>query len=330
MSVYDLITKINTKKFRDKKILIIGSGWMAGQYAIVLYRMGIHDVTIISKTKDHVFKLCDEFGFRPIFGGFQKKLPMIKKMDLVIITPPIEITIQAAKKAIDSGQTNILIEKPGSLYHEEIATLQKKIKRQRVRVAYNRLTYPNYLKLKELVRKDGGITSCRFTITERVKDLVFPKKGHLEIHKRFGLYNSVHVTCMVADLIGLPKTMSNIQYGKLDWHPSGAVFVGSGISKQNIPFSYHADWTSSGRWGIEVMTRKNAYRLISLEELYVCKLHQDNWNKVPFKRAFLEVKQGMAEEIVIMLDSKLEKKIKLVTLKRAIEFSKFTEKIFGY
>jgi len=330
LTPYQTISKINKKKFQGKSVAIIGAGWMGEQYAIALQAMKVKDVSIISNTKEKTLKFCEKYNFKPYYGGYEKNLPKLKKMDLVIITPPIEISIKISKKAIKTGQNNILIEKPASLFFKEIESFKKKVKKQRVRIAYNRVTYPNLIKLKELVKKEGGIISCHFTITERIRDLVFPKKGILDIHKRLGLYNSIHVTSMVMDLIGEPKKMSAIQFGKFPWHPTGAIFVGSGITKKNILFSYHANWLSSGRWGIEVMTRKNAYRLISLEELFVSKIHQDKWTKVPFSKPFPNVKQGVAEEIAIMLNPELEKKIPLVNLKKGNKIFKFTEKIFGY
>jgi len=116
----------------------------------------------------------------------------------------------------------------------------------------------------------------------------------------------------------------------LDWHPSGSIFVGSGISNQNIPFSYHGDWTSSGRWGIEVMTRKNAYRLIPLEDLFVCKKGSVKWEKVHFQRSFPEAKPGLAEEIALMLSTDKSDPLDLPSLKNAAQLNKFAEKIFGY
>ena len=37
-------------------------------------------------------------------------------------------------------------------------------------------------------------------------------------------------------------------------------------------FNYHADWKAPGRWGIEVLTKKNRYILQPLEELQVVEL----------------------------------------------------------
>jgi len=135
---------------------------------------------------------------------------------------------------------------------------------------------------------------------------------------------------MVFDLIGFPKEFLFYQSGKLEWHPTGSIFVGSGLSENNIPFSYHADWGSSGRWGIEIMTNENSYRLISLEELSVCRKNSFEWEKINFDVSFPIAKQGVCEEIAVMLHEKLEEKIPLVTLNKAAKFNQMAEKILGY
>lgn len=148
--------------------------------------------------------------------------------------------------------------------------------------------------------------------------------------ERWGIANSLHVISMAHDLIGLPKEMQTYRFGKLDWHPSGDRFVGAGITHENIPFSYHADWSSAGRWGIEIMTAQNAYRLIPLEKLYRCKKGTFNWEPVEITAAFSDVKQGVAEEVAIMLETELEKTIPLADIKKAAEFTELAEEIFEY
>jgi hypothetical protein len=74
-------------------------------------------------------------------------------------------------------------------------------------------------------------------------------------------------------LIGEPKKI-NPQIGgksKILWHPTGSIFIGSGISHNNIPFSYHSNWLSSGRWSIEILTKNHRLLLKPMEELKIQK-----------------------------------------------------------
>jgi hypothetical protein len=326
---YSYITNSDKKFFNDKSVLIIGAGYIANQYAYALSEMGINDVTIISKNKETSSKICNQYGFKPLFGGYENNLSNLPKMDLVIVATPVMTLLSAAQYALESGQTNILIEKPGSLYSKDLILLSEKFPNANIRIAYNRLQYPNLHLLKEISENEGGITSCNFTFTEWLDRIDFTKYTPL-ILERWGISNSLHVISMAFELIGLPKIFTPYQFGRLDWHPSGSVFVGSGISEKNIPFSYHADWNSSGRWGIEIMTKENSYRLIPLEELYVCKKNSTIWEKVQFEKLFPNVKQGLSEQILLMLENGEQCREHMVSLKKASSYIQMAEKLFGY
>jgi len=320
------ISKINYIKFSKKSVLIIGGGGIVKDYVKALKLMKIDDITVIAKTGKTVKNLRIQNDVNLIIGGFESNLQKMTQKDLVIIALPITLLSNATNLAIKYGQKNILIEKPGALFSKYLEKIN--CKNQKIRIAYNRLVYPSFQKLLQLSKKEG-ITSCKFTFTEWVDKIDF-KKGEKEVFSRWGISNSLHVISMAFEIIGLPKEMASFRKSKFDWHPNGTTFVGSGISKRGIPFSYHADWKSSGRWGIEIMTEKNAYRLIPLENLQVCKKNSTEWKSVSFKIAFPEIKAGIAEELAIMLNDKKNNKIDLTTLKTGITYIKIAEKIFGY
>ena len=126
--------------------------------------------------------------------------------------------------------------------------------------AYNRVAYPSFLEAYARASHEGGITSCTYTFTEMIKQ-DWPERFKPDELARWGIANSLHVMSMAHALIGLPQSWTGHQCGALPWHPAGSVFVGSGISKLGIPFSYHADWGSTGRWSVEVHTAVSSYRL---------------------------------------------------------------------
>ncbi|MFX0135959.1 MAG: Gfo/Idh/MocA family oxidoreductase [Candidatus Hodarchaeota archaeon] len=326
---YNWLVNINSLKFNEKSILLIGAGVMGEQFGHALSRMNITNVTVLSRTEQKTNNLCKKFNFHPLSGGYKKHLASLEKKDLVIIALPIELLLPATIATIEAGQTNILIEKPGSLYSKQLAALTEKVTHQTIRIAYNRIVYPNFYKLKEIAEKEGGIISCRYTFTEWIHTLDFSIYS-TETLRRWGIANSLHVINMAHELIGLPKEIFSTQLRGLEWHPSGSVFVGSGISENKILFSYHADWNSAGRWGIEIMTYENAYRLIPLEDLYVCPKGSVKWEKVSFDSAYPNVKQGIAEEISVMLTEEALEKPELISLEKATAYTQLAEKIFGY
>ena len=326
---YEDLTKINLLDFSKKSVLIIGAGYIANQYAIALSNLKIKDVTILGKSKENLQKFKEFPNFEIIDGGYERNLSKIKKKDLVIIATPIEELMNTTKKVIENGHSRILIEKPGSVFKNDLLELKKIIKKEKVRIAYNRFFYPSFHKLLSLVESEGGITSCKFDFTEWLHTIEI-EKYDTKICNRWGISNSLHVISMVLGLIGMPKKISTCQMGSLEWHPTGSIFVGNGISEKDIPFSYHANWGGGGRWGIEVITKENIYRLIPLEKLFVSKKGSIKWEEVNLQNPFLDVKEGIAEEIATMLNDELDKKVGMISLTDAIEFNEIAEEIFGY
>jgi len=326
---YEWLSNIDSLNFAGKSALIIGGREMAKQYVLGLTKLGVNNITIISERGEAILDFCKEHDVKLLTGGYEKQIPNVGYVDLTIIAPPIPLTLDAARLAIKCGQDNILIEKPGSLYHKEMEKFASEIKSQKILVGYNRLLYTNFHRLLQLVKEDGGITSCRFTFTEWLNRMDFAK-DQADVYQRWGISNSLHVITMAMELIGMPKEIFPHQYGELEWHKSGSIFVGSGISQNNIPFTYHADWGSGGRWGLEVYTRKNSYLLMPLEDLYVSPKYTGKFEPVTFRRAFSDVKQGIAEEIALMLTDDIEKNNILTSLKKAIKFNIMAEQIFGY
>lgn len=328
---YKTLLSIKDRDFSDKTVLIIGAGWMAQQYCNALAQMGIRNVRVVSRSEKSAKTCCEKFGFQPYHGGYERCLPDLGTFDLTIVATPVHKLKPAAMRVVECGNKNILVEKPASLYSSELIGWAKQTddRNARIRVAYNRLVYPNLLKLKEFVQSEGGVTSCRYTFTELVHTINF-KNNRTDVYERWGIANSLHVISMAHDLFGLPKEIQPYRSGKLDWHSSGSCFVGMGYTHENIPFSYHADWHSAGRWGIEVMTSQNAYRLIPLENLYRCRKGSFNWELVETTSAFPELKQGIAEQTAIMLFPEMEKVIPLVSIAKAVEYTKLAEQIFGY
>ena len=328
-SSYYRLLQINTFDFRHRSVLLIGASWMAHQFARALKSFDIREVTVISRKETSAKQFHKEYGFNTLTGGFEENLPELPPFDLVIIATPVHVLLPAASCAIQYNQTNLLIEKPGSVYPEKLAQFKENGETQKVRIGYNRLLYPNFHKLKELVKMEGGVSSCRYTFTEWLHSIDF-EKDEPEAYERWGISNSLHVISMAHELIGFPCELSTFHKGHLSWHPSGSNFVGAGITEKKIPFSYQADWDSGGRWGIDVITKENVYRLIPLEDLYVCKKGGVLWEKVPFDLAFPDLKQGIAEEIAVMLDEELCEVAEMMTIDKAIRYNEMAEEIFGY
>lgn len=319
----------------DKKtrVLLLGGGYMAREYCKALRNLRLSDVRVITRSQKTATMIKDDFGFESYPGGYKSAISICKeKADLVIIALPIEELKESLTYLLSLGQERILVEKPLALDSGSVRQLQASLESKCVfvRVAFNRMLYPSFLKLRSLLQNEAAITSCRYTFTEWPHTINF-QKSSARVYERWGISNSLHVISMAHALIGMPADLQARQYGSLPWHPSGAVFIGCGVSESGIPFSYHADWLSSGRWSIEVMTNKNAYRLMPLEELFVCPVGEVSWRKIECPSLFPDVKQGVAEEVLCAASfQKDSDEFCLPDLESAANHIEIAEKIFNY
>lgn len=253
------------------KILLVGTGYMGLEYAKVMKAMGIL-FTAIGRGQESATKFKREVGVSVVLGGIEKWLKTNKSPSLAIVATSEDQLSSATQHLLRSGCKNILVEKPGGLNDDEIMRTAKEAKKTKARVyvGYNRRFYSSVLKALELIKKDGGAKSFYFDFTERSNIIEALNKSD-KIKKELFLMNSTHVIDLAFFLGGKPKKIYALKSGKLAWHPSGSVYTGAGISDKRALFSYHADWESAGRWGIEIMTPKNKYIFQPLEKLRVQK-----------------------------------------------------------
>ena len=71
---YDWISNISQENFRDKSVILVGTGPMAREYAIAFTKMGISDVTVISKSDKETTDFSNSFDFTVLHGGYQEYL----------------------------------------------------------------------------------------------------------------------------------------------------------------------------------------------------------------------------------------------------------------
>jgi predicted dehydrogenase len=163
-----------------------------------------------------------------------------------------------------------------------------------VYIAYNRRFFASTLKAQQIIKDDGGVTSFRFEFTEWPSRILSYEHAPGILENWF-YHNSTHVVDLAFYLGGEPDDISAIQSGELIWHKP-AIFTGGGRTGADIPFSYHADWTSAGRWWVEVMTTKRKLILCPMEQLKEQLINQvqitdidiDNKADVDFKPGFLK------------------------------------------
>jgi predicted dehydrogenase len=290
----------------NKKVLLIGASQMAVDYYNVLRALKC-EVTVIGRSQTSADSFEELTGHKPVTGGLENFLAKNKiAFDAAIVSVGVEQLAPTTIALIKNGYKNILVEKPAGLNDEEIrdfAAVTKKNKAT-VLVAYNRRFYASIMKAKEIIEADGGITSFNFEFTEWAH-AVEPLEKKPGIKENWFMVNSSHVIDMAFYLGGKPVEMNCFTAGKLDWHDP-AVFSGAGKTKDNVLFSYQANWIAPGRWSVEMLTKNSRLIFKPIEDLFVqlkgsvaiTKVEFDNSLDIQFKPGlYLQTKKFLLGDI---------------------------------
>jgi len=228
--------------------------------------------TAIGRGETSAAKFEAATGKKPVLGGFAAHLQTRPRQSdvAVIVALPIPELLNATKAFIEAGARRILVEIPGGLTVREIEDAAQLATRtgSQIFVAYNRRFYASVTAARKLIAEDGGVSSFHIDFTELVSRVLGSPKDPAILHNWF-LANSSHIVDMAFFLCGEPSTLSGIATGTLDWHPPGAIFAGYGRTKNGAIFTWHADWVSAGRWGLDVRTPRRRLIFQPLEALAV-------------------------------------------------------------
>jgi predicted dehydrogenase len=331
LSSAELATAIEQTDFSGCAATVIGYGYMGRQYVKALQILGVPRVRVCSRSEQPLVELRGTDGITTVSGGYLKLNACLSPDELGIVAIPIRDLAAAAKHLAECGFRKVLIEKPVSLWSQGIQWLAATLEKQGVEAAcaYNRVAYPSFLEARARAKQEGGITSCTYTFTEWA-ERIGPDRFAGEELTRWGIANSLHVMSMAHGLIGLPASWSSHRSGSLGWHPAGSVFVGSGLSRYGIPFAWHADWGSKGRWSVEVHTSLRSYRMCPLEKLFAKSSATGEWEEVPLGSCAPELKTGILEQAAAMLSQEIRQFVPLLSLEQTADLTKYGEEIFGY
>lgn len=252
-----------------RNTLLVGAGNMSIEYAKILQQMNI-PFSVIGRGEKSAEKFSNETGVQVHVGGLEKHLDRTKNFKHAIVAVGVDQLASVAMTLIEHGVTSLLLEKPGGLKIEEIETVSNMAKARgaSVYIAYNRRFYSSVEMAKKMIVDDGGVLSFSFEFTEWahvIEKLPTPAI----IKENWLLANSTHVIDLAFYLGGWPAELKSWITGGLAWHSKGSIFTGAGVTQDGALFSYHANWESPGRWGIELFTKHHRIVLRPLEKLQI-------------------------------------------------------------
>ena len=251
----------------SNRILLVGAGHMGREYAKVLDKHSIEFICV-TRSKKNIQAFHNETGKTAICGGITKEIVREFKPTHMINAVNIDQLQNSTLKAIEYGVKNILIEKPGGLTRQELLSLSEKCQETscNLYIAYNRRYFGSTIKAREFIELDGGLTSVKIDFTElcgKINQNIYTK----ETLENWVIANSSHVIDLGLHFAGKVDDLSTITRGSLPWHPSGSIFCGFGVSQSGVPISFHSDWTSAGRWSLELMTPARKIILSPMEQV---------------------------------------------------------------
>lgn len=289
-----------------KKILLVGAGQMAIEYARVLKKMGINP-TVVGRGKQKSLHFKKETNLEVEPGGINKWIVKNKGFKGKAMVAVGERELGTVTQSLLSyGIKSILVEKPGGFNFAEIIKIEREAKKKNaeVYVGYNRRFYTSVLELEKIIREDKGIKSFIFDFTEWSFEIKNFKKAR-GVKEKWFLHNSTHLVDLAFFIAGFPKIIHTQVKGSLTWHHSGSIYTGCGVTNNSTPFSYHANWDSPGRWGIEILTKKHKLILRPLEKLYVQDLGTlDIYEKRINDKIDINFKPGLFREVKAFLGDK--------------------------
>lgn len=310
---------------KNSQILLVGAGNMGVEYAKVLRDLNLPFI-VVGRSEKTAHDFQKTIGLLPAIGGLKKWISDKNKPPLTaIVAVNEEEAGETTRLLIKNGVKKILAEKPGGLNDNDLkltAKLAKKFK-TKIFIAYNRRFYASTLKAKEIIKKDGGVSSLIFDFTEW-SHVIKKLDASPKVKEGWFLANSTHVIDMAFFLSSKPTKISSYKKGQLDWHPAGSIYSGAGTTKSGALFSYHANWESAGRWNIEIMTPKSKLIFKPLEKLQIQKIGSTSIEEVALNDDLdKKFKPGIHREVRSFLSNQKD----LPTLEEQVENLRYYNKI---
>jgi predicted dehydrogenase len=259
-------------EFQNMSLWLIGAGSMAQDYSRVLQALGV-SFEVIGRGADSAATFEKETGQVVRMGGLTDALASENVPDQAIVAVGVEQLAATTAELIRAGVKRIMVEKPAGLDLAQVKELNQVATEHgaSVLLAYNRRFYGSVQQARNAIAEDGGVLSAQFEFTEW-SHVIAPLEKGAGVKEHWLIGNSSHVIDLAFHLIGRPIDWQCWHAGLIDWHPAAARFAGSGVTDQNVMFSYLADWQAPGRWGVELLTAKRRLILRPMEQLQVTQL----------------------------------------------------------
>lgn len=257
---------VDDRYFDMNDIMLFGSGPMAKAYSDVLNSLNV-SYQVFGRGEESAKQFFEQTGINVIRQSPSTYYGPNHQFGPAIIAVSNQELAPVTTKLIKLGVKDILVEKPAGITIEEVTEIAElsQMYSSRILIGLNRRFYASTIKAKEIIKADGGVTSCLFQFTEWVDSI--SKTYPSNVYKTWVVSNPIHVLDHFINFCGRPSQFNSVTSGDQTWHPTGSVFTGAGVTEKEIPFSYHANWESAGRWSVELFTKNRKLIFCPMEKL---------------------------------------------------------------
>lgn len=303
---------------KESNVLLAGVGYMGKEYYKALRDMPC-SITVVGNSSSGVKQFAVDMDGLAYAGGIKDNRKVINNAGIThaIIATPVHTLKAITLECLQLGIKNVLIEKPAGKNPDEVGELVELEKEYEANifVACNRRFFASVDALLGMVdKRHETVSSVRFEFTEWLSRIYETHKDD-KVHNNIFFTNSIHVTDLAFFFAGMPEKISAYTSEQNDWTDDKLRYAGAGITKNNVLFSYFADWKSPGRWAVEVITNDTKYYLQPMESLQVQKKDSVKVDAVVIEDT---LDQRYKPGLFAMVDTFLnggEKKKRLLTLK---------------
>lgn len=254
-------------------ILVVGAGKMAQEYAKALAKLKIGTL-VLGRGAESAAAYHAATGVMPGTGPLEAQLDTFagRLPDSAIVAVNAMYLAEVTELLTARGIRRILVEKPAALDLAEMDRLLAAVRPTGAQVflGYNRRFMASVQRAREIVKQDGGVQSIKFDFSEPAKRIARLAKPQRELDT--WIYgNSSHVLDLAFHFLGPVRQMDAKVWGAglVAWHSKASIFTGCAQAESGALMSWHANWASPGRWGLEVMTAERRLILQPLEQLRI-------------------------------------------------------------
>ncbi|MDR0272731.1 MAG: Gfo/Idh/MocA family oxidoreductase [Clostridiales bacterium] len=253
-------------------VLLAGCGYMAAEYAKVLDALNAPYICV-GRGEQSAKRFSEAMSHDVIVGGLEKYVNENEAPETAVVAVNIDSLAESTKLLIKAGAKKILVEKPAGITVDEIKDVANTAKEYgaNVYVAYNRRFHASTIAAEKIIEQDGGVKSFYFDFTEWLH-LFDDDRLKASVCKNLIFANSSHVLDLAFYLGGVPKKMDCYVNGEASWYGEADIYCGSGITRNDALFSYHANWNGPGRWFLEIVTNHHKLIFKPLEQLHIQKM----------------------------------------------------------